>query len=155
MMHVLLAAALILSPSQVLSAQEVAAAAVIDRMHLAASQADGSVYFGTFTDDARFIGTDAGERWTLSEFKAYAEPHFNQGRGWTYRVTQRHLEILDQPCRCVAVFDEVLDNDSYGQVRGSGVVVKQGEDWKIQQYVLSFTVPNDKAHEVVAVIKAD
>jgi len=152
MIYALMTAALILSPE---AYTRVSPGAAIDTMHAAASRADSAAYFGTFTADARFIGTDAGERWSLAEFKAYAEPYFARGQGWTYRVTDRHLEILDQPCQCVAVFDELLDNDSYGQVRGSGVVVKQGEDWKIKQYVLSFTVPNDKARDVVAAIKAD
>ena len=152
MIYALMTAALILSPE---ADTRVSPGAAIDTMHAAASRADSAAYFGTFTADARFIGTDAGERWSLAEFKAYAEPYFARGQGWTYRVTDRHLEILDQPCQCVAVFDELLDNDSYGQVRGSGVVVKQGEDWKIKQYVLSFTVPNDKARDVVAAIKAD
>lgn len=152
MIYALMTAALILSPE---ADTRVSPGAAIDIMHAAASRADSAAYFGTFTADARFIGTDAGERWSLAEFKTYAEPYFARGQGWTYRVTDRHLEILDQPCQCVAVFDELLDNDSYGQVRGSGVVVKQGDDWKIQQYVLSFTVPNDKARDVVAAIKAD
>ncbi|WP_312138127.1 nuclear transport factor 2 family protein [Brevundimonas sp.] len=152
MIYALMTAALILSPE---ADTRVSPGAAIDTMHAAASRADSAAYFGTFTADARFIGTDAGERWSLAEFKAYAEPYFARGQGWTYRVTDRHLEILDQPCQCVAVFDELLDNDSYGQVRGSGVVVKQGDDWKIKQYVLSFTVPNDKARDVVAAIKAD
>lgn len=149
MIQALMLSALILSPE----AEE--AAVVIDRMHAAASAADGAAYFDTFTPDARFIGTDATERWPLADFRAYAEPFFAQGRGWTYRVTGRHLEVLDQPCRCVAVFDETLDNDSYGAVRGSGVLVKVGEDWKIQQYVLSFAVPNEKSRAVVNAIKAD
>lgn len=152
MIYALMTVALILSPEADTRASPGAA---IDIMHEAASRADSAAYFDTFTADARFIGTDVGERWSLDEFKAYAEPYFARGQGWTYRVTDRHLEILDQPCQCVAVFDELLDNDSYGQVRGSGVVVKQGGDWKIQQYVLSFTVPNDKARDVVAAIKAD
>jgi hypothetical protein len=53
----------------------------------------------------------------------------------------------------VAVFDEVLDNDSYGTVRGSGVLRLTDDGWKIEQYVLSFTVPNDVARDVVAVIR--
>ena len=27
--------------------------------------------------------------------------------------------------------------------RGSGVLVKQGDDWKVQQYILSTTIPNE------------
>jgi hypothetical protein len=37
-----------------------------------------------FAPDGIFIGTDATERWTVAEFKAYAKPHFDKGRGWTY-----------------------------------------------------------------------
>lgn len=154
MIQVLLTAVTLLTIAPV-GVAESEANAVIDRMHAAASVADGEAYFDTFTPDARFIGTDAGERWPLSDFKAYAEPYFAQGRGWTYVARARHLEILDQPCRCVAVFDEVLDNDSYGEVRGSGVLVKRGDDWKIQQYVLSFTVPNERARDVVRTIKGN
>ena len=154
MIEALLAVALIVASNPLITPEQ-QAGVVLDRMHDAASRADGAEYFGTYTADARFIGTDATERWPLADFQAYAEPHFAQGRGWTYTVADRHLEILDQPCRCVAVFDEVLDNASYGQVRGSGVLVKQGDDWKIQQYVLSFSVPNEKSRAVVEAIKAD
>jgi hypothetical protein len=35
--------------------------------------------------------------------------------------------------------------------RGSGVVVKQGDTWKVQQYVLSMTVPNSEVDPVVAI----
>lgn len=33
--------------------------------------------------------------------------------------------------------------------RGSGVVVKQNNEWKIQHYVLSITVPNSLSKVVV------
>lgn len=33
--------------------------------------------------------------------------------------------------------------------RGSGVLVKIGEEWKIQHYVLSTTIPNDNVDAVV------
>ena len=52
---------------------------VLDAMHAAASAADGDAYFGTYTADGRFIGTDATERWSLPEFRAYAMPYFSQG----------------------------------------------------------------------------
>jgi hypothetical protein len=128
--------------------------AVIDALHQAAREADGDAYFALFTPDARFIGTDAGERWSVTEFRAYAEPYFSRGQGWDYRVINRDLSILPIACRCVAVFDEVLDNDAYGTTRGSGVLRLTDEGWKIEQYVLSFAVPNDVARDVVAVIRA-
>ncbi|MFA4951078.1 nuclear transport factor 2 family protein [Brevundimonas sp.] len=129
--------------------------AVIDRMHQAASRADGQDYFNQFTPEARFIGTDATERWSLTAFRAYAEPYFARGRGWTYVPRERTVTIAPIGCRCVAWFDEILDNASYGQVRGSGVLRLTDDGWKIEQYVLSFAVPNDRADAVVATIKAE
>lgn len=128
--------------------------AVIDRMHQAASRADGQDYFNQFTPDARFIGTDATERWSLTAFRAYAEPYFARGRGWTYAPRERTVTIAPIECRCVAWFDETLDNASYGEVRGSGVLRLTDDGWKIEQYVLSFAVPNERADAVVAAIKA-
>lgn len=128
--------------------------AVIDRMHQAASRADGPDYFGQFTPDARFVGTDATERWPLPAFRAYAEPYFARGQGWTYMPRARTVTIAPIACRCIAWFDETLDNASYGQVRGSGVLRLTDGGWKIEQYVLSFAVPNDRADAVVAAIKA-
>ena len=128
---------------------------VLDAMHAAASKADGEAYFASFTADGRFIGTDATERWSLPEFRAYAMPYFSQGKGWTYRPVTRTVTIAPVDCRCVAWFDEVLDNDAYGTTRGSGVLRRTDDGWKIEQYVLSFAVPNDRARAVVDAIKAD
>lgn len=149
-----LIAALTLAPPQdpTLAAPDAAVGAVIDRMHDAASRADGSVYFAQFTPDARFIGTDAGERWSLEAFRAYAEPYFARGQGWTYVPHDRVVTIAPVACRCLAWFDERLDNASYGETRGSGVLRLTEDGWKIEQYVLSFAVPNDAARDVVAVI---
>ena len=129
--------------------------AVIDRMHQAASRADGQDYFNQFTPDARFIGTDATERWSMTAFRAYAEPYFARGRGWTYVPRERTVTMAPIECRCVAWFDEILDNASYGQVRGSGVLRLTDDGWKIEQYVLSFAVPNDRADAVVTAIKSE
>ncbi|WP_125257140.1 nuclear transport factor 2 family protein [Brevundimonas fluminis] len=128
--------------------------AVIDRMHQAASQADGAAYFGQFTPDARFVGTDATEHWPLTDFRAYAEPYFARGRGWTYVPRDRVVTIAPIACRCVAWFDEKLTNESYGDLRGSGVLRLTDDGWKIEQYVLSLSVPNDRAARVVEVIAA-
>jgi len=131
------------------------AAATIDALHVAAAKADGQAYFALFTDDARFIGTDSTERWSLAEFRAYAEPHFARGQGWTYTPVERTVTLAPIQCGCIAWFDEVLDSQSYGVTRGSGVLRKTRAGWKIEQYVLSFAVPNDLARAVVEVIEAE
>lgn len=132
---------------------ELEVAAVLDRLHAAASTADGAAYFALFTPDARFIGTDATERWSLTEFRAYAEPYFARGQGWTYTPVERTVTLAPIQCLCIAWFDEVLDSESYGVTRGSGVLRKTRDGWKIEQYVLSFAVPNDKARAVVEAIE--
>jgi len=128
-----------------------AAEATLDRMHEAAARADGDTYFAQFSTGARFVGTDAGEHWDISAFRAYAEPYFARGRGWTYHPRDRTLIISGD----FAWFDEILDHDSYGVLRGSGLLRRHGpgDDWKIEQYVLSFAVPNDRAAAVVDAIK--
>lgn len=124
--------------------------ATLDAMHAAASRADGKTYFDQYARTASFIGTDATERWDLDQFKAYATPFFARGQGWTYHP---------RPDRTIrfhgdwALFDEVLDHDSYGVLRGSGALHRTDDGWKIEQYVLSFAVPNDKADSVVDLIR--
>ena len=116
----------------------------LDRLHQVASQANFDAYFALYAPDAVFIGTDAGERWTISEFKAYAEPHFSAGRGWTYQTIERHI-MGDGAVRW---FDELLWNEKLGPCRGSGVMVKVGDEWLVSHYVLSLAVPNQIAGEV-------
>ena len=135
------------------SSPEAEIAAVLDQLNVASTAANSEAYFGLFTPDARFVGTDAGEHWSLDEFRAYASPHFARGNGWSYPATDRTITIAPIECRCVAWFEEKLTNASYGETRGSGVLRRTDDGWKIEQYVLSFVVPNDKAEAVVAVIR--
>ena len=131
-----------------------AVARTLDSLHDAAARGDGPAYFAHFTPEAMFIGTDVSERWTLPEFRAYAQPVFARGRGWTYRARTRSVHLAPIPCRCVAWFDEVLDSESYGTTRGSGVLMRGPDGWKVAQYVLSFPIPNDLAKEMTGRIKA-
>jgi ketosteroid isomerase-like protein len=124
---------------------------VLDELHAYAAAADGDAYFDLFTKEAVFLGTDATERWTLPEFRAYAEPYFARGQGWTYLVRAR--EIFVDSSGDTAWFDERLDNEKYGEVRGTGVLVRRGAGWKIAQYNLAFPVPNELAPDLVERIR--
>jgi len=128
------------------------AAHVLDELHRLAAAADGEAYFALFEPDARYLGTDASERWTLEEFRAYAEPWFAQGRGWSYSVTERRLTVAEDGR--TAWFDERLRNAKYGECRGSGVLVHGERGWRIAQYVLSLPVPNELALDLVQRIQA-
>jgi len=126
--------------------------AVLDRFHGAAAKAQFEPYFALFTADGVFIGTDASERWTVAQFKAYAKPHFDKGRGWTYTQAERHISLA--PDGSHAFFDELLDNASLGRCRGTGVLRKEAGHWKIAQYHLTIPVPNALADSVVKQIRS-
>ena len=125
---------------------------MIDAWHGAAASGDFAAYFSRMTDDAVFLGTDATERWGRAEFEDFARPYFDGVEAWTYVPRDRSL-IFDGDGR-TGWFDELLDHDRYGELRGTGVV-RRGSDggWKIAHYSLTFTVPNDAAPKVVEVIR--
>jgi ketosteroid isomerase-like protein len=130
---------------------EAAIGGVLDALHQAASDADFDKYFALYADEAVFLGTDSTERWTIDEFKAYTKPRFEGGGGWTYKSTQRDIAISQDGN--TAWFDELLWNANLGTCRGSGVLVKVGNDWKVSQYNLSIPIPNDLARGVVDMIR--
>ena len=132
---------------------EAQVAAVLDQLNVASAAADADAYFALYTPDARFVGTDAGEHWTIAELRAYATPYFNDGNGWSYPATERVITIAPIECRCIAWFEEQLTNDSYGRTRGSGVMRLTDDGWKIEQYVLSLAIPNDLASPIARIIK--
>ena len=112
---------------------------LLDSINRAAAKAEYKAYFNFYTDDAIFTGTDATERWDKKEFMQWAKPIFDKGRAWNFTALQRHIYF--DKTGMFAWFDELL-NTQMKICRGSGVLVKQGNDWKVQQYILSATVPN-------------
>ncbi len=123
---------------------------VLDNWHLAASKGDLDHYIGAMTEGAIFMGTDEHERWTRAELKAYAEPHFGDGHGWTY--TPRDRFIRTNAFGDVAWVDETLDHDRYGVLRGTAVLRENGEVWRIAHYSLTFLIPNEKVEDVMRVV---
>ena len=117
----------------------------------AAARAEERLYFDCFAPNAVFLGTDATERWSLAEFRAYAHQRFKEGQGWSYAVRARHITIA--PGSTTAWFDEVLENARLGECRGSGVLVLLEDEWKIVQYNLTIPIPNSLADDFVRLIR--
>lgn len=127
-------------------------AGMIDAWHNAAARGDFQDYFSRMTQDAVFLGTDASERWGREDFEAFARPYFDGREAWTYHPRDRHLMFTDDGR--TGWFDEMLDHAKYGELRGTGVVRRDGRgDWRIAHYSLTFTVPNDAAPAVVEIIR--
>jgi len=147
----ILAGALLLSPLAQAATPAEAVGVVLDQLHQSASQAQFDRYFGLYAPDAVFLGTDASERWTIPEFKAYAKPYFDKGQGWTYTVVERHVSLAADGS--YAFFDELLDNANLGRCRGTGVLRKIKGQWRVEQYHLTIPVPNELAETVVKLIR--
>mgnify|MGYP001332876929 CR=1 FL=1 len=114
---------------------------VLDKLHKYASEANGKKYFELFNEQAVFHGTDLNERWSIDEFKKYAQNRFDTGTGWTYTSLERNIFINSS--NTTAWFDEIVINEKYGKFRGTGVLSKVDGMWKIDQYNLLFPIPND------------
>src|SRR5262249_3114557 len=116
----------------------------LDDFHDAAARADEDRYFAHFAPDGVFLGTDAAERWDVAAFRAYAHPHFDRGKAWSFRGLRRRIAAQGD----VAWFEEDLETQNLGPARGSGVLVRSGSRWLIAQYVLSIPIPNERFREV-------
>lgn len=121
---------------------------VLDDLNTFASAADFTSYFNLYASESIFIGTDAGEVWNKKEFMDYAKPHFDQGKAWSFKSLQRTITFSSDGK--YAWFDELLDTQMK-ICRGSGVLEKIGSQWKIRQYVLSMTIPNDISKKVIEI----
>ena len=150
-----------LTPNRACSAQTVvderqaahALGILLDDWHDAAAKSDETRYFAHLAADSIFLGTDATERWSKDAFQAYAHPHFSAGRGWVMKAARRNIVV--EPAGQLAYFDEELETRSLGPARGSGVLVLRDGVWKILQYNLAITVPNERFAQVRDAISLD
>ncbi|GEN76716.1 hypothetical protein CHA01nite_24560 [Chryseobacterium hagamense] len=127
--------------------EKTAIGTMLDSFNVAAAKADFDTYFNYFADESAFIGTDATEVWDKKAFKAWAKPYFDKKSTWNFTSLKRNIYFSKDGK--LAWFDELLDTQMK-ICRGSGVVEKINGQWKIRQYVLSMTVPNEVVDKVVA-----
>lgn len=125
---------------------------MLDDWHDAAADADEARYFAAMAPEFVFLGTDATERWDVTAFREFAHPYFAKGKAWTFVPRDRH--VILSPGGDVAWFDEKLDSASYGECRGTGVVRRVGNVWKVAHYNLTIPIPNELAKSVVEMIRA-
>lgn len=120
---------------------------ILNKWHRDAAAGNHAAYIGAMSSDGVFIGTDPSERWTTAEFSSWSKPFFEKKRTWNFRAISRNIFIGDDGM--VAWFDELLETQM-GICRGSGVLQKRDGTWKIEQYVLSASIPNDIMKQVTA-----
>jgi hypothetical protein len=84
--------------------------------------------------------------WDKKAFAAFSKPYFDRGKAWDFKSVERNIYFSKNGK--TAWFDELLDTWMKG-CRGSGVLEKEGKEWKIKHYVLSMTVPNEVTDQVL------
>lgn len=116
-------------------------ASVLRAHHRATATKDVKLLRSLFAQEGQFIGTDDMEVWTADKYANCLE---GTESGWDMmEYSQPSIDLISvAPYGYIATFFEVVRHAKYGLMRGSGTVVKKGPDWKIIQYVLSFSVPN-------------
>ena len=124
----------------------------MDNWHNGAATANADVYFGGLNDNAIFIGTDALENWRKDAFFQWSKKYFERGKAWDFKAIDRNIFLLDYGK--FAWFDELLDTPNLGICRGSGVLKKTDNGWKIEHYVLSITSPNETVDKVTQLNKS-
>jgi len=123
---------------------------VLTQWHEAASGANFEEYFSLMTEEGVFIGTDPTENWQNKDFRAFSKPYFDRGKAWDFKTLERN--IYTEENSDIAWFDELLSTQM-GICRGSGVLKKTEDGWKIAHYVLSITIPNENVEEATALKK--
>ncbi|OEY72084.1 nuclear transport factor 2 family protein [Salegentibacter salarius] len=123
---------------------------VLTQWHKAASEANFEEYFDLMTEEGVFIGTDATENWQNKDFREFSKPYFDRGKAWNFKTLERN--IYTEENSNIAWFDELLATQM-GICRGSGVLQKTEDGWKIAHYVLSITIPNENVEEATALKK--
>ena len=109
--------------------------------HLEATKTgDAALLRRAFSKDARFVGTDDTEVWSINKLAELLES--TKGEGWEMKLTEERQFMAVFPG--VISFLEFLTHVEYWLLRGSGVVcLDSSGQWRIHDYVLSFSVPNE------------
>jgi len=123
---------------------------LLNKWHNDVAIYDYDAYFKKMTNTSFFIGTDASEVWSKQEFQNFSKPFFDKKQTWDFKPHKRNIYFDES--RKIAWFDETLAT-WMGVCRGSGVVSKKGDNWKIEHYVLSVVIPNEDIKAVVNIKK--
>jgi hypothetical protein len=123
---------------------------LIVNWHKAASDANFKEYFRVLDSTTVYIGTAAEEIWTKEQFANFSKPYFDKGKAWSFTTLERNIYMSESAN--IVWFDELIDT-WMGTCRGSGVLEKKEDSWKIKQYVLSVAIPNDDIQAVIDIKK--
>lgn len=119
---------------------------MMNKWHNDVAVFDYPAYFGFMTEEFIFLGTDPNERWSKSEFSTYAKPYFDRKSTWDFKTNWRNWYFSSD--HKTAWFEESLATQME-ECRGSGVLIKTNEGWKIAHYNLAVVIENEKMKKFI------
>ena len=121
-------------------------------VHVAKGEGDGSRYYRMFAPEAVALGTARSERFSLAGLQAILAPYYAQGRRpISIPIEQR---VYLSPDQNLAWFEELIERQQLGLMRGTGVMRRAGDTWKLVHYNLMFVVPRELAGDLARRIEA-
>jgi len=123
---------------------------LVNQWHKAAGQANFDNYFNFMDSSFVFLGTAPGERWGKQDFATFSKPYFDKGKAWDFTPSNRIWSFSKDST--IAWFDEDLATWMEG-CRGSGILVKSNNEWKIVYYNLTVLIENEKIQEFIELRK--
>jgi SnoaL-like domain len=114
--------------------------ATLDALHKAGAEGNQTAFTALLAEDVIFLGMDGADRLEGPAVRTFISERFARGNAWAYGSSQREIRLAGDGS--VAWFDEALENDQLGRGRGTGVLIQEGESWKVAQYNLTLALPN-------------
>lgn len=115
---------------------------LLNSYYEAVEAADFERFISFFTQDAFFYGTDVSEAWPREEFAPSIEEAFATGTGWDFDLHDRQIHVADGGETAWFVEQSYFNNTGY-MLRPSGILIREGTDWKIGQIIMGVPLPNE------------
>jgi hypothetical protein len=126
--------------------------ALLDELHRAAASGDSLRYLALFADNAVFMGTAPDEYFNLEQFSAYVSSRFEGGQGWSYLPSNRNIRLAKDGN--TAWFEELVTSQANGiDFRGTGIVIREGKQWRVAQYNFSLPFSNEVWPDVIRLVQ--
>jgi ketosteroid isomerase-like protein len=126
--------------------------ALLDELHRAAASGDSLRYLALFADNAVFMGTAPDEYFNIEQFSAYVNSRFEGGQGWSYLPSNRNIRLAEDGN--TAWFEEVVTSEANGiDFRGTGIVIREGKQWRVAQYNFSLPFSNEVWPDVIRLVQ--
>ena len=114
---------------------------MMDKWHKDVSDFNLNGYFEAMDDSFIFLGTDPNERWTKTQFHTFCKPYFDKKSTWNFTSNWRNIYLSEdgKPAWLEESLDSWMD-----ECRGSAVLIKRNNIWKIAHYNLTVLIENEK-----------